>query len=104
MLKDFMNFVREQGVVGIAVGIAIGIQAAAFVNAIVMGFINPIVGVLLMGTDLNGIESTVTIDGEPQVFAWGMIIQAGITFVATAFVVYFLVKKAKLDKLDKKAK
>ena len=41
MVQDFLKFVREQGVVGIAVGIAIGIQAAAFVNTIVEGFINP---------------------------------------------------------------
>ena len=102
MVQDFLKFVREQGVVGIAVGIAIGIQAAAFVNTIVEGFINPIVGILLQGTDLTGIETVVEVDGEPQTFAWGVILQAAITFVATAFVVYLLVKKAKLDKLDKK--
>ncbi len=102
MVKDFLTFVREQGIVGIAVGIAIGVQAAAFVGTIVSGFINPLVGVILQGTDLTSIESTVTVDGEPQVFAWGVIIQAFIAFIATAFVVYFLVKQAKLDKLDKK--
>ena len=102
MIQDFLKFVREQGVVGIAVGIAIGIQAAAFVDSIVRGFINPIVGILLQGTDLTGIETVVEVDGEPQVFAWGVMLQAALTFVATAFVVYFLVKKAKLDKLDKK--
>jgi len=104
MVKDFLTFVREQGVVGVAVGIAIGVQAAQFVDTIVRGFINPLVGVILQGTDLTAIESTVTVGGEIQVFSWGLILQAAISFVATAFVVYFLVKKAKLDKLDKKKK
>lgn len=103
MIKDFTAFVREQGVVGLAVGLAIGIQAAAAVSAIVNGFINPLVGLILQGTDLSGIQSTVEVgDADPQVFAWGLIIQSVITLVATAFVVYFLVEKLGLTKVDKK--
>ncbi len=104
MVKGFVTFVREQGVVGIAVGIAIGVQAAQFVSSIVTGFISPLVGVILQGNNLNSIQSVITVDGEDQVFAWGWMIQSFISFIATAFVVYFLVKQAKLDKLDKKSK
>ena len=103
LVKDFMNFVREQGIVGIAVGIAVGLQAASLVDAIVSGFIDPLVGVILQGTSLSSIRSTVEIgDAAPQVFGWGVILQALITFLATAFVVYFIVDKAGLTKLDKK--
>lgn len=103
-VNGFMDFVREQGVVGIAVGIAIGVQAANFVNTIVGGFIDPLVGVILRGTDLSSIETVVEVDGVDQVFAWGVMLQGLIAFIATAFVVYILVKQAKLDKLDKKKK
>lgn len=102
VLKDFMNFVREQGVVGIAVGIAIGLQAATLVSSIVEGFISPLVGIILQGTDLSRIMTEVEIGNSSVVFGWGNILQALITFLATAFVVYFVVEKAGLTKADKK--
>lgn len=102
MVKGLMDFIREQGVVALAVGLAIGIQASALVSAIVEYFINPLVGVILQGTDLSGIRSTVEVGGEVQVFGWGIILQAIITLIATAFVVYYLVDKLGLNKLDKK--
>lgn len=104
MLRGFTDFVREQGVVGIAVGIAIGIQASNFVSSIVEWFIDPLVGVILRGTDLTSIQSSAYIGGEDLVFGWGYILQALITFLATALVVYVLVKQAKLDRLDKPKK
>lgn len=104
MMKGFLDFVREQGVVGIAVGIAIGLQAATVVSAIVSGFINPIVAIILQGTDLSGIRSTVDAGDVTTTFEWGAILQAFITLLATAFVVYFIVDKAGLTKIDKKKK
>ncbi len=101
-IKGFMTFVREQGVVGLAIGLAIGIQASSTVSAIVNQFINPLVGVVLQGTDLSGIKSTVSVGDSNQVFGWGIILQSVITLLATATVVYFVVEKAGLTKLDKK--
>jgi large conductance mechanosensitive channel len=102
VMKDFLNFVREQGVVGIAVGIAVGLQAAALVTVIVNQFINPLVGLILQGTDLSSIDTTVDVGNASVVFGWGLIIQALFTFLATAFVVYFIVEKTGLSKADKK--
>ena len=102
MVKEFTTFVREQGVVGLAVGLAIGASAGQAVAAIVENFINPLVGVVLQGTDLTSIHSTVEVKGEAMVFGWGNILQAVITLLATAFVVYFIVDKAGLTKADKK--
>lgn len=103
-MKNFMNFVREQGVVGLAVGLAIGASAGDAVKAIVDNFINPLVGVILQGTDLSGIETTIEAGGKDQVFGWGVIVQAIITLLATAFVVYYIVDKAGLTKMDRKKK
>jgi large conductance mechanosensitive channel len=102
MIKDFIAFVREQGIVALAVGIAIGIQASNFVGTLVDQFINPIVGIILQGTDLTRIQSEVTVNDEVLVFGWGIMLQALITLIATAFVIYFIVKKTGLDKADKK--
>ncbi len=104
MLKGFKDFVREQGVVGLAIGLAIGTQAGEAVAAIVEQFINPLVGIILQGTDLSGIESVVSAGDAEVTFGWGLIIQALIVLLATAGIIYFIVKKAGLDKLDKKAK
>ena len=104
LVDGFMDFVREQGVVGIAVGIAVGIQAGVLVNAIVEGFIDPIVAIVLQGTDMSGIRSTVEVGDTVTAFEWGVILQAAITLIATAFVVYFIVKKLGLEKADKKKK
>jgi len=104
MMRGFLDFVREQGVVGIAVGIAIGLQAASVVDAIVKGFISPLVAIILQGTDLSGIKSTIEVGNTTTDFMWGEILQAAITLLATAFVVYFIVDKAGLTRMDKRKK
>jgi len=104
VLKDFLTFVREQGVIGLAVGLAIGLQAGAAVASLVDNFISPLVGFILGGTDLSALrwETGLVRGGEELVFGWGAIVNAVITLLATAFVVYFVVEKAGLTKLDKK--
>lgn len=100
---DFMNFVREQGVVGLAVGLAIGTAAGASVRSIVEGFINPII-TLLVGSQegLMAAKWHVEIGSRQADFAWGAVLSSLITLLATALVIYWVVKVAKLDRLDKK--
>lgn len=104
ILDEFVTFVREQGVIALAVGLAIGIQASNTVASIVDNFIDPLVGVVLNGTDLSSISTTITRGGEQLVFGWGNILNATITLLATAFVIFFVVQKSGLTKLDKKKK
>jgi len=104
MVKGFMGFVREQGVVGMAVGLAIGASAGSAVKVMVENFIDPIVGYILGGADLGHLQwETGLVRGDQElVFGWGAIASAVITLLATAFVIYTIVHKAGLDKLDKK--
>lgn len=104
MIKGFMDFVRAQGVVGLAVGLAIGAKAGEAVGSLVDNFISPIVGYILGGTDLSHLEWNTGLvrGGHELVFGWGAIVNALIALLATAFVVYFVVDKAGLTKLDKK--
>lgn len=101
-ISGFMDFVREKGVVALAVGLAVGIQASNTVASIVSNFVDPLIGVILGGTDLTGISTTITRGSNEYVFGWGFILQAIITLLATAFVIYFIVERAGLAKLDKK--
>lgn len=105
-LKDFFDFVREQGVVGLAVGLAIGTAAGAAVKAIVDGLINPIVGFIIGGVDLVQLKWVVVAPNAAGkgglAFSWGEVISALITLFATALVIYWLIRVAKLDRIDKK--
>jgi len=109
VLKDFMKFVREQGVVGMAVGLAIGLAAADTVSKLVSGFIDPLVGWLLSFIgDAGDLSSRVwVVSGEssehPLSIYWGDIISGVITLLAVAFVIFWVVKQSGLDKLDKKS-
>lgn len=105
-MKDFLEFVRQQGVIGLAVGLAVGTAAGAAVKTIVDGLIGPLVGFILGGTDLNSLvwNTGLVRDGKELAFAWGAILNAILVLVATAFVVYYLIRGFKLDKLDKPKK
>lgn len=102
----FINFVREQGVVGLAVGLAVGAAAGAAVKQIVDGFINPIVGFIIGGIDLTKLRWVVVTPKANGtgglIISWGAIVSSLITLIATAFVIYWLVHIAKLDRLDRK--
>jgi len=104
MIKGFMDFVRAQGVVGLAVGLAIGLKAGEAVQVLVDNFISPLVGYILGGTDLTKLQwdTGLVRGGHELVFGWGAIVNAIIVLLATAFVVYFIVDKAGLTKIDKK--
>jgi len=104
MVKGFIDFVRAQGIVGLAVGLAIGLKAGETVSSIVDNFISPLIGYILGGTDLSQLrwETGLVRGGEELVFGWGAIANAIITLLATALVVYFVIDKAGLIKLDKK--
>jgi len=98
-MKGFVDFIREKGVIGLAVGIILGSSVTKLVTAIVTDLINPILG-LVLGL-AKGFE-TFTVTIGPAKFLIGHFISALIDFLTIAMVVYFGVKWLKLDKLDKK--
>lgn len=101
--SGFVEFLREQSVVGLAIGLVLGTQAKVLVDQLIASFINPIVGLLLPGQGTLK-DKTFTLDwgGKTAVFGWGAFVLTLLTFVIVAAVVYFVFKGLKLDKLDKK--
>src|SRR6185295_10045994 len=63
-LQGFVDFVREQGVVGVAVGLIIGLGAKSLVDSFVKSFINPIVGLILGGNSLASKMVCVNYEGS----------------------------------------
>lgn len=97
-MKSFIDFIRKQGVVGLAVGFILGGAVSKLVAALVSDIINPILGIFLgkVGTLSDAYFAV----GSVKIM-WGHFIGISIDFIVVALVVYFGFKFLKLDKLDK---
>ncbi len=102
-LQGFTDFVREQGVVGLAVGLVLGTQVKVLVDQIIKSFIDPMLGLLLPGGgNLPDKVFHLNLLGKGADFAWGAFASQLISFIVVAFVIYTIVHRLKLDRLDKK--
>jgi large conductance mechanosensitive channel len=101
-LQGFMTFIREQGIVGLAVGLAIGAQAAEFIKVIVGSIVTPIVDLIVGKGGLQALKWTVTIGDRSATFTFGELIDAALRFLAVAFVIYLVLNALRLDRIDKK--
>lgn len=97
-LQGFLDFIREQGVVGLAVGFILGGAVSKTVASLVENIINPLVGALMGKVALTDKAFTV---GSVAI-KYGAFISTMVDFIIIAAVVYFGVKALGLDKLDKK--
>ena len=98
-MRGFFNFIREQGVVGLAVGFILGGAVSKVVSAIITDVINPLVGLAL--GQAEGLKSASINIGSAKIL-YGDLIGVIIDFIVIALVVYFGVKIIGLDKLDRK--
>lgn len=98
-VRGFIDFVREQGVVGLAVGFILGGAISKVVTALVTDIINPLLGMLLGATD--GLKTASIHLGSAEIL-YGDLISVVIDFLVIAMVVYFGVKLIGLERLDKK--
>jgi large conductance mechanosensitive channel len=97
-IQGFMDFIRNQGVVGLAVGFILGGAVSKTVTSLVDNIINPLVGALLGKVALADKMATI---GSISI-KYGSFISTVVDFIIVAAVVYFGVKALGLDKLDKK--
>jgi large conductance mechanosensitive channel len=98
-MKGFLTFVREQGVVGLAVGFILGGAVSKVLSSLVEDIINPVLSVVL-GAAGNFSEVSLLI-GKVEIL-YGNFLAVVIDFVVIALVVYFGVRGLGLDRLDKK--
>jgi large conductance mechanosensitive channel len=102
-VNGFSEFLREYGVVALAVGFVFGAQVKAVVDQFTASIINPLLGLILPGTG-NLAQKSLVIHGNNKltVFAWGALVETLISFIIIAALIYLVVKAFKLDKLTKK--
>ena len=89
MLREFRSFVLRGNVVDLAVGVVIGTAFTAVVNALVSGLFTPLIAAVLGESDFSRLSFE--INGSQ--FLYGTFINALITFVLVAAVLFFLVVK-----------
>ncbi len=87
MLKGFRDFILRGNVVDLAVGIMIGAAFSAVVKSLVSGLLTPLIAAI--GGQPNFSELTFTVHGSH--FKYGIFINAVISFLILAAVIYFLV-------------
>lgn len=98
-MKGFIDFIREQGVVGLAVGFILGGAVSKVVSALVTDIINPILGLILGAA--QGLKEAYIPVGVSKIM-YGDMISVVIDFVIISLVVYYGVRMLGLNKLDKK--
>lgn len=96
-MRSFLQFIREQGVVGLAIGFLLGGAVSGLVSALVNDIVNPIVGIVFGATDTMAEYEWVVND---VAIRWGHFMTVFLDFMIIAGVVYFGFKGLRLDKLD----
>jgi len=99
VVKEFIKFIREQGVIGLAVGFVLGGSITKVVASVVTDLVNPVIGILL-GAVGNLTDLYWQVGGAK--ITYGRFLANLIDFVTVAAVVFIAVRLLKLDALDKK--
>jgi large conductance mechanosensitive channel len=88
MLKEFKAFLLRGNVVDLAVAVVIGAAFTGIVTALSTGILTPLIG-MIFGTSF----SEMTFEINDSVFNYGTVIDAVISFVLIAAVIFFLIVK-----------
>jgi len=88
-VKDFKEFLLRGNLVDMAVGIVIGVAFAAVVTALVGDLITPLIAAIGGKPDFGNLSFTI----NKSHFLYGAFINAVLTFVVIAAVIFFLVVK-----------
>jgi len=88
VIKEFKDFISRGSVVDLAVAVVIGAAFTAVVSAFVAGLITPLIG-MIGGTEFQDIDFTI----NKSTFEVGIVINALLTFLVVAAVVFFFVVK-----------
>ncbi len=98
-VNEFVEFLKQYGVIGLAIAVIIGGKANALVTAIVNGILMPIVTFFIPG----GAWRTATLDLGPIRLLLGPVFGTAIDFVIVAWLVFWFSKKVlREEKVTKK--
>jgi large conductance mechanosensitive channel len=103
--SGFKEFIRTQGVIGLAVGLVLGAAVSVVVKSLVDNIIMPPLGLFLGSADgLRGLTLNLgkTDAGKEAVMHYGTFLNDVINFLVIALTAYLVIHALRLDRLDKK--
>ena len=89
MVKEFIDFLKQYGVVGLAIAVIIGGKLNVLISATVDGILMPFVTFFIPG----GTWRTATLDIGAFHFLLGPFFGALIDFLIVAFMIFYFAKK-----------
>lgn len=89
MLREFMEFLKEYGVIGLAIAVIIGGKLNALIGATVDGILMPVITFFIPGGEWR----TATLNVGPFHFLLGPFFGAAIDFLIVAWIVFYFAKK-----------
>ena len=88
-MTDFKAFLLRGNLIDMAVGIVIGIAFAAVITALVADLVTPLIAAIGGQSDFSGLSFTI----HKSHFLYGAFINALVSFIVIAAVLFFLVIK-----------
>ena len=96
MIDEFKDFINKGDVVTIAVGLIMALYFQKIVEALLDGVINPIIAAIFGESNFQNIGFDI---GDARI-SIGLVIDAAISFVAVAFILFLLVRAYNKWKTD----
>jgi large conductance mechanosensitive channel len=98
MVKEFVGFLKQYGVIGLAIAVIIGGKLNEFIKSFVDGLIMPLVGLVVPGGEWRTAAFTVTTSNGETKFLWGPVLGSTIDFVIVALIVFMFAKTVLKEK------
>lgn len=96
MVNEFQTFLFKTNALALAIGVIIGAALGTVVTSLVNDIIMPPIGLALGGVDFNELQLVLregTANSEPVAIRWGVFLNAVITFVIIALVVFWMSRR-----------
>ena len=104
-VKAFFDFIRTQGVVGLAVGLVLGGAVSVLVKSLVDNIVMPPIGFLLGSAEgLKGLTLVLgkTATSEPVILHYGIFLNDFFNFIIIALVIYLTLRLLRIEQFNKK--
>ena len=106
MIKEFMEFIKEYKILGLAIAFIMGVAANTVIKSLVDNIIMPPIGFALGGIDFKNfaiVMKEATATTPAVVISYGTFINDIIYFLIVAFVIFMIAKMVmKEEKVAKK--
>ena len=89
---EFKEFINRGNAMDLAVAVVIGAAFTAIINSVVGDLVTPLISLITFNVDFSSLEFAVGDSEYGAVFTYGHLIQALISFIITAIVIFLMIK------------